>query len=436
MKANRGAFALLITATLIASACGSDDGDDAQSSVPVSAQTTDPATETSAPLPQESAPTQDQSNSFDSALPPVLIGFHNLEGGSFSIPETRDLFEAGVEYVNSELGGINGHELQVEYCDLDTTPESSINCANQFVERGVVASVQGYDVAIDAALPVFREAGILEIAPQPLGAAINAAVGDALIMGPSSQGGIAIGSLLLANKQGAKKIAFLLPDLPSSRAVYDDTIAPLAEELGYDVEAYYYSQPADWTTFAPTALTGGADWINMSGVDADYLAAIPAFRNAGFTGTFNANVFTQISDLAPAMLEDVIVSSPYYTETMVSGVPPEAQADIDVYERYLGTVSGIERATPARAGFFMAVQAADVLRQVDDPTSAAAVLEQGVQAKGHVFFTDLTYDCAKPSWPGTTSCTGINIWSSINANGELEVLPDQPVDLSAVTPED
>src|SRR6185369_15145781 len=68
----------------------------------------------------------------DSSKPPVLVGFHNLEGGVISLPEIRQAFESGVKYVNEELGGINGRPMKAETCNLDITPESSVNCANQF----------------------------------------------------------------------------------------------------------------------------------------------------------------------------------------------------------------------------------------------------------------------------------------------------------------
>ena len=100
----------------------------------------------------------------DDSLEPVTFGFHNLEGGAVSLPEIRHGFEEGIRYVNEELGGINGHPIEIESCNLDLTPESSVNCANQFVEAGVDVAVQGVDVAADAALPVLKQAGIAEIA--------------------------------------------------------------------------------------------------------------------------------------------------------------------------------------------------------------------------------------------------------------------------------
>ncbi len=439
MKATRALFGLMAAGALVMSACGSDDKADSTTPGNTGGTTveTTPSSETtptgdttpSGDTTPETTPAPGEA--FDPSLPPVVVGFHNLEGGSYSIPESRIGFEKGVEYVNSQLGGINGHELKVEYCNLDVTPESAIDCANQFVEKGVAAAVQGYDLAVDAAMPVLTEAGILEMASAPLGAAINNNVGDAIVFGPSSQGGAGITAVVLAKNTGAKKLAYLLADVPAMRPVFDIAKAA-ADKLGIELEAYYYAQPTDWTTFAATVVSAGPDSVAMFGVDADYLAAVPAFRQAGFTGQFNASTLGAVDQLPADMRKDVVVAFPYYNVDMVSGVPDEAKADIDVFEAALKGNDALGRPGPARIGFFMAVQAADALRQVDDPTSAAAVFEQAPKAKGHAFFTDQDYDCSTPSWPDTTSCLGLTIYASINEDGKLDVIPGQPFDLSIV----
>ena len=459
MKTRHALLGLIASGALILTACGSDEAATSTSASQGSTMTTpteestastDAASPTEAPSTADAAPSTDASSSsgstsppvssaateaesFDPSLPPVLVGFHNLEGGAYSIPEARAGFEAGIEYVNSELGGINGHELQVDYCNVDVTPESAVNCANQFVENGVVAAVQGYDLAVDAALPILSEAGILEIAPQPLGPAINSSLGDAIVLGSSTQGGQAMTGLLLAKDQGAKKLAYLLADVPSMHSVFE-TVEASAAGLGVEVEAYFYQQPTDWTTFAATVVAGGADSISMFGVDADYLAAIPAFRTAGYTEMFNANTFAQVDELDPDLRENVAVGGSFYNSDMLNDVPSVAQADIDIYERYNESSIDSARPTPPRVGFYMAVMTADVLRQVDDPTSAEAVQEQAPEASGHAFFTDNDYDCATPSWPGTTSCVGVTVYATLTEDGKLEVLPGQPVDMTAIMP--
>jgi ABC-type branched-subunit amino acid transport system substrate-binding protein len=91
---------------------------------------------------------------------PIRIGFVNSEGGAFSVPELRVGNEVAETYINDQLGGVNGRPLQVSRCTTDGSPEASIDCANQLVEDGVVAVVEGTDLGGDAMLPILADAGI------------------------------------------------------------------------------------------------------------------------------------------------------------------------------------------------------------------------------------------------------------------------------------
>ena len=91
---------------------------------------------------------------------PIPVGFVNSEGGAFSVPELRVGNEVAEDYINTRLGGVAGRPLAVARCATDGSPESSIDCANQFVEAGVVAVVEGTDLGGDAMLPILADAGI------------------------------------------------------------------------------------------------------------------------------------------------------------------------------------------------------------------------------------------------------------------------------------
>ena len=128
----RSALVLLAVSALVLTACGDDD-DDAGSAATTAAATGDttsgdattPGDDTTAAAestPAGSAPTTETPTSADPNEPPVTVGFHNLEGGSISLPEIREGFLSGVNYVNEELGGINGRPLEAVTCNLDVTP--------------------------------------------------------------------------------------------------------------------------------------------------------------------------------------------------------------------------------------------------------------------------------------------------------------------------
>jgi branched-chain amino acid transport system substrate-binding protein len=52
----------------------------------------------------------------DEKLSPVVIGYVNQQGGVPAFPEATEGLDAAVKYVNRELGGIQGHPIEIEQC--------------------------------------------------------------------------------------------------------------------------------------------------------------------------------------------------------------------------------------------------------------------------------------------------------------------------------
>src|SRR4051794_35415319 len=152
MSTTRALTAVVAAAALIGlAACGGDNSS-SNSATTAAAATTSASASAAAGAETTAAgggPTTAAPQKADPNKPPVLVGFHNLEGGSISLPEIRLAFLSGINYVNEELGGINGRPMKALTCNLEPTPESSVKCANEFVEKNVVVAVQGVDPSAD-----------------------------------------------------------------------------------------------------------------------------------------------------------------------------------------------------------------------------------------------------------------------------------------------
>ena len=134
-----------------------------------------------------------KSGPASSSLPPVTIGFVNQQGGPQVIGQhATDGAEMAVNYINKELGGVDGHPVQLSTCFIASAEEEGNGCAQKFLANksvdviamgAVVIGDQSFYATLGGKLPV-----VGGVAPLPIdGAQKNTAVlfGDATsVLGP------------------------------------------------------------------------------------------------------------------------------------------------------------------------------------------------------------------------------------------------------------
>ena len=87
---------------------------------------------------------------------PIRLGMINQDTGAVgAFPELTLAAQAAVDFVNAELGGIDGRPLELLTCDTGFSPEGSTACAQRLVSEGVVAVTGGIDVW-GASIPVLE----------------------------------------------------------------------------------------------------------------------------------------------------------------------------------------------------------------------------------------------------------------------------------------
>ena len=85
----------------------------------------------------------------NSSLPPVTIGFVNQQGGSQSIgPLATTGAQIAVKYINTELGGIDGHPLALSTCFIRSAEEEGTTCGQQFLANKSISVIDEGAVAI------------------------------------------------------------------------------------------------------------------------------------------------------------------------------------------------------------------------------------------------------------------------------------------------
>lgn len=137
--------AVLIAPVLLLAACSSDDESGVESDSDTEATET-----TAAPEPTGE---------------PIKIGTMIWSEPVVDLARTRyPGIEAAVAAIN-DSGGINGRPLEWVSCEA-ADPNQGLECANDFVEQGVVATIADANMLVEAAsTEILREAGIAQIDP-------------------------------------------------------------------------------------------------------------------------------------------------------------------------------------------------------------------------------------------------------------------------------
>ena len=92
---------------------------------------------------------------------PVKVGLLSSEGGLVDMTDSRMGAEAAVEYANANLGGLAGHEIDLQICKYhEEDPSSMTKCANELVQSDVVAVVSQATGLGAQVVPIITQAGL------------------------------------------------------------------------------------------------------------------------------------------------------------------------------------------------------------------------------------------------------------------------------------
>ena len=191
-----------------------------------------------------------------------------------SFPEIREAAEAGIKYINAYGGGLDGHPIKLDVCITDSSPATSVQCANKLIAAHPAAILGAGDLAAantlrSAAntLPLYAKAGLayiggVDFTPAESSAPNAVIFNDVAQTGNSDIGVYAVKTLhakkvsviALDNTQGtAQANLFELPAvkasggtaklfaLPPSTA---DVSSSLASAIGNSPDAFLLEDPS------------------------------------------------------------------------------------------------------------------------------------------------------------------------------------------------
>lgn len=111
-----------------------------------------------------------EAKAADPDAEPVKVGFIGINDGPIAaLPELLQATETAVEFVNTELGGVDGHPIELVPCSVSLSPESSQRCAREVLEADVVAVLGGINVLGGPGIKLLEEAGVPYVGGVPVG---------------------------------------------------------------------------------------------------------------------------------------------------------------------------------------------------------------------------------------------------------------------------
>ncbi len=217
---------------------------------------------------------------------PLKIGYQT-DGKTASIDNSTEIpaAQAAVKYINTYLGGVNGHPLSLDVCDDQQTPSGATDCGNQFVTNKdpvVLYNVSGqggslYKVLSGAGVALFAYASIDQSTLQ--GKAANTFV---MTNGLASA---FAGPAAVAQQAGIKHAAEIVTDVPAAAnpAKALDGIVYKNAGIAIDVITIPVGT-ADLTPQITAELAKSPGQFHVLGDVGLCTAALKAIKASGFSG--------------------------------------------------------------------------------------------------------------------------------------------------------
>jgi branched-chain amino acid transport system substrate-binding protein len=305
---------------------------------------------------------------------PINVYFLNSQGSSTSVsaPEGTWAAQAATDYINTDLGGVNGRKIKLETCFLDQTPATETKCANQAVSAKPDVIVYGNGSLDNIDSTIAAKAGIpftaYYSASAPTQKSDSAFVYSDDIIGPT------LSAAVLAKQKGLKSLSVIGLNFP---IVTNSWIAakPTVEKLGLDfrTSAVNYGvadQSPQWE--AVTSHNPGAILIEED--TADCVASAKAKASLGFSGMF---MMASTCDTAAvqkaggsALNGTIFIADDSSTDAGSADVQTYTTA-IDKYSPQIKS-NGLELAVTTTNQFQVIMNLYAVLKTVQDPNTIDA----------------------------------------------------------------
>jgi branched-chain amino acid transport system substrate-binding protein len=352
------------------------------------------------------------------------VGFLNPSGGPVPQPGTDTGVKAALSYLNGEFGGINGHPIEVVSCDTDTTPERAQSCANMFIEKKVVAVMDGYNLSSSATLPALTAAQIPLLGMIPFDS-VTGAKAENRVFFAAPQASFLVGALQAFQAEGKKSVTLALVDTPSSHQTIDNLLPALGKALGIDAKGIYFSPTnPNFTAVASAIASGNPDvgGLVASPSEAVCTALVKALRQLRYQGEIFTAACTDYIKAAPADAAGGALYSSNWLPSALPFAPPEVKSELDLAKKHISAVSGGTAGYYAFGEFALFVNFAKAMSTATDADlTGPGVLKTLKGLKDFPSFLGPKVTCGSATSP---NCTTQMLLFSVQSDGSTKPVTD------------
>lgn len=292
---------------------------------------------------------------------PITLGLINQEGGLVSNPEFRVAAQAAADYLNKELGGIDGHPVTFDSCNVVSAESDGQKCGQEMlakddvkfiIQGGLNIGTQAFHATVDGKKPVL----IAVANPGP-----DATAANSFALNASSLAGKATTPIFMSQVLKAKTVAMIADDNPGNQAIAKGITQGL-EAAGITVKLTTYpAGSSDLLTPLAAVGSSGADVIQpISVTPTACIAMAKAYEQSGLTIPLYSSGLCA-SDAVKKALGDF--PKWIYSGTMLQINAPDKTGQVDLYKAIMAKYApeGAELGSNAPAGFSSVFAAAKIL---------------------------------------------------------------------------
>ncbi|MXW74593.1 MAG: ABC transporter substrate-binding protein [Acidimicrobiaceae bacterium] len=353
----------------------------------------------------------------DMSAEPIKIGMINQEDtpiGSF--PEVRFAAEAAINWINAELGGVDGRPLEFHWCITPFSPEQSQVCAQEMVQEGVVALVGGINVMSQAAFPILEQNGIPVVGGIPAGLTEQRSASSFTFSGGSS-GGLAA-FMKHAADNGADKAVIAYGEFDAFEVAAADYGAVVGEYLGLDVKLVRFPViAADFLPVLNQAIEFEADAVVIAAADSSCVSIMKTFKELEIDAQLylvGACAADHVIEAADGANIGVVFNS--------EGPPNDADVEGTLFDEATNRYNTGPAQAAGTVGFRGMMNLYGVLVELGgDHITSEAIIDQLRQSVDHESFWGHPYTCDGQQVPGLPAlCAPQQTLFKMESVGEVE----------------